>query len=93
VILVDSNVPLYLVAIGRRDAIEPAFEVMLSVSDRVFPVERADAERAKTLVITTDRLSARHAIHLAIMQRYEIERIMSFDRGFDDLPGITRLGR
>ena len=79
------------VAIARRDAIEPAFEVTLAITDRLYPIEQADVERAKGLVVTTERLSARDAIHVAIMQRYEIGRIMSFDRGFDDLPGIVRV--
>jgi predicted nucleic acid-binding protein len=37
------------------------------------------------------RLSARDAIHLAIMQRHEIGRILTFDRTFDSVPGIERL--
>jgi hypothetical protein len=36
-------------------------------------------------------LSARDAIHLAIMEQHGIERIASFDQGFDGFPGITRL--
>ena len=80
------------VAIARRDAIEPAFQVILAITDQLYPIEQTDVERAKGLVLTTERLSARDAIHLAIMQRYEIGRIMSFDRGFDGIPGIARLG-
>lgn len=36
-------------------------------------------------------LSARDAIHLAVMERRGIERIMSFDRGFDRVGYLTRL--
>ena len=56
------------VAIDRRDAIGPAFDALLGVVDEVFPVEREDVERARRLVQTT-RLSARDAVHVAIMRR------------------------
>jgi len=40
---------------------------------------------------TTLTLSARDAIHLAVMQGRDIGRILSFDAGFDGIPGIVRL--
>jgi len=130
VILIDSNVPMYLigaphphksdaqrwleklvserqrlvtdaevlqeilhryVAIDRRDAIQPAFDVLLGVVDRVLPVDQVAVERAKQIVLGRRHLSARDAVHLAIMQEHEIEQILTFDSGFDGLPGITRL--
>jgi predicted nucleic acid-binding protein len=78
------------VAIGRRDAIGPAFDVLLGVLDVVLPVEIADVQRARTL-LGTPRLQARDAIHVAIMQRHEIDRVVSFDRAFDLVPGLTRI--
>ncbi|MBA2489173.1 MAG: type II toxin-antitoxin system VapC family toxin [Chloroflexi bacterium] len=80
------------VSIHRRDAIEPAFDAMLGLVDEVFPIERQDVERAQRIVMSTARLSARDAIHVAVMQRRDIPRIMSFDHGFDDVPGLTRVG-
>jgi len=79
------------VAIERRDAIEPATAALLGVIDEVFPVERADVERAGQMVLET-RLSARDAVHLAIMRRRGIDRIMTFDRAFDEVEGISRVG-
>jgi len=79
------------VAIERRDAIEPATAALLSVVDEVYPVERADVERARQIVLAT-RLSARDAVHLAIMRRHGIDRIMTFDRSFDEIEGISRVG-
>jgi len=79
------------VAIDRRDAIEPATAALLGVVDEVFPVERADVERARQIVLGT-RLSARDAVHLAIMRRRGIDRILTFDRAFDGIDGITRIG-
>jgi hypothetical protein len=78
------------IAIDRRDAIDPATAAILGVVDDVHPIERADVDRARRIVLTS-RLSARDAIHLAVMQRHEIGRILTFDRAFDGLPGIERL--
>jgi predicted nucleic acid-binding protein len=79
-------------AIDRRDAIQPAFEAILGIVDEVFPIAQADVERAKSTLLGTKRLSARDALHAAVMHRQDVTRIMSFDAGFDGLPGITRLG-
>lgn len=79
------------VAIHRREAIQPAFDAVLGIVDDVFPIERNDVERAKTILDGLSRLSARDAIHVAVMERREVTRIMSFDAAFDDVPGIARL--
>lgn len=79
------------VAIDRRDAIQPAFDALLGAVDEVFPVEVAAVERAKAIVLGHRRLSARDALHLAVMERQGVRRIMSFDAGFDGFPGIERL--
>jgi uncharacterized protein len=130
VILVDSNIPMYLVgsshphksdaqrwleklvsdrerlvtdaevlqeilhryvAINRRDAIQPAFNALLGIVDQVLAVDRSIAERAKEIVLGYRQLSARDAVHLAVMEHHGIERILTFDSGFDGFPGIARL--
>ena len=129
-ILVDSNVPMYLVgaphvhkadaqrlleklvserqrlvadaevlqeilhrhvAIHRRDAIQPAFNALLGVIDEVLPVDWIAVERAKNIVLGYPALSARDAVHLAVMENHGIDRILSFDTGFDRFPGIVRI--
>ena len=79
------------VSIARPDAIQPAFDALLGVVDEVFPVDRAAVERAREIVLGRKGLPARDAIHLAAMQIHGVKRILSFDRGFDDFPGVTRL--
>ncbi|MEE8138742.1 MAG: type II toxin-antitoxin system VapC family toxin [Thermoanaerobaculia bacterium] len=79
------------VAIDRRDAIQPAFDAVLGVVDEIFPIELRDTDRAKEIVLSSRRVSARDALHLAIMERHGIPRILSFDSGFDDFPGSERL--
>lgn len=78
-------------AIGRREQIDPAFDALLAIVDVVYPIERADVDRARRLLRTTLALSARDAVHVAVMQGRDVERILSFDAGFDGLPGIVRV--
>ena len=79
-------------AIERRDAIQPAFDAILGMVDEVFPVDLVDVERAKTIVLERHEVSARDGLHAAVMARHDITTILSFDRGFDALPGVKRLG-
>jgi uncharacterized protein len=78
-------------AIRRPEAIAPAFEVLADLVDRVFPVELADVRLAARIVERALPLQARDALHLAIMERYGVSRILTFDRGFDAISGIERL--
>lgn len=79
-------------AIEKPSAIQPAFEVLLGVVDEVFPVDLADVQRAKEILLGVRGLSARDSVHIATMQRHGVETVMSFDRGFDAYPAVQRLG-
>lgn len=79
------------VAINRREAIQPAFDALLGIADQVLPVDAAAAGRAKEIVMGHRQISARDALHLAIMEHHGIEQILSFDAGFDGFPGVERL--
>lgn len=81
------------VAIDRRDAIQPAFEVIVKIADEVYSIQREDAERAKDIILGYTALSARDALHIAVMERCGISTILTFDRGFSAYPGITILDR
>ena len=78
-------------AIDRRDAIGPAWEAIVGVVDVILAIEREDVDRARRLISAASRLSARDALHLAVMQRHGITRILSFDAGFDGIVGIERV--
>jgi predicted nucleic acid-binding protein len=80
------------VAIDRRDAIQPAFDALRGVTDAVLPITERDVVRAKDIVLGTVRLSARDAIHLAVMEQHGIDKILTFDRRLDGFPGVTRVG-
>jgi predicted nucleic acid-binding protein len=79
------------VAIARRDAIQPAFEALLGAVDEVFPITTADVQRAKEILLSHRNLSARDAVHAAVMEHQRVPQILSFDRGFDGYPGIRRM--
>jgi predicted nucleic acid-binding protein len=79
------------VAIERRDAIKPSFAALLDVVDDVYPIHLSDVERARDLVLGKRKLSARDGIHVAVMERNGIKRILSFDSGFDSVSGLTRI--
>jgi predicted nucleic acid-binding protein len=128
-ILVDANIPMYLVggehpnkhravalvenalaanerlvtdaevvqeilhrytALSRPEAIQPALDFLLTTVDETFPVEAQDVLAAKDVLLGTRGLSARDAVHIAVMRRREVPMIMSFDRGFDRDRGISR---
>ena len=129
-ILIDSNIPMYLVgvahphkadaqrivekllserarlvtnaevlqeilhrytAIRRQEAIQSAFDALLGIVDQIIPVEEVAVVRAKEIILGHQRISARDALHLAIMEQHGVENIFSFDSGFDGFPGITRI--
>lgn len=79
------------VAIKRLDAIQPAFDAILKIVDEVIAIDRAAVEKAKQIVLAYRHLSARDAVHLAVMEQRGISRILSFDSGFDTVPGVTRI--
>ncbi len=79
------------VAVDRLDAIQPAFDALLGVVDEVFPMELPVVERAKRIVLGALGLTARDALHVAIMEIHGATQIMSFDTNFDVYPGIERL--
>ncbi len=79
------------VAIDRRDAIQAAFDAILGVVDEVFPIDVASVDRAKAIVLGRPRLSARDAVHIAVMELRGVGRILSFDAGLDGYPGLARV--
>ena len=78
------------VAIGRPEAIEDALTATLGVVDEVFPIERSDVLQARSF-LDEGSLPERDAVHLAIMRRHGVERILTFDEAFDTVAGIERV--
>ncbi|MHB8511807.1 MAG: type II toxin-antitoxin system VapC family toxin [Actinomycetota bacterium] len=78
-------------AIDRLDAIQPAFNAVIELVDDVISISHETVEEAKEILLSRYGISARDAIHIAVMKTNEISRIASFDSGFDLVPGIKRI--
>ena len=80
-------------AIEKREAIAPALHVILDVVDEVFPIDKAEVLRAGEIAQNRALLSARDAVHIAVMERHGVRSILSFDADFDRWPGLQRIHR
>ena len=79
-------------AIQRPDAIDAAFESLDAIVDDVLTFDMPEIRAARALIGSVDGLSARDALHVAVMRKAGADRILSFDGGFDACPGVDRLG-
>ena len=78
-------------AIGRLDAIDPAFASLDALVDDVLAFGVAEVRAARALLESISSLSARDALHAAVMASSGVTRIFSFDRGFDAVEELERL--
>ena len=78
-------------ATQRQDAIDAAFESLDAIADQILTYGMSEIRAARALISSVDGLSARDALHVAVMRKAGISRILSFDRGLDACPGIERL--
>lgn len=78
-------------AIQRIDAIDPALDTLSALVDEVLGFGMNEIRKARSIIEAIDGISARDALHTAVMEAAGVTRIMSFDKGFDRCPGIERL--
>ena len=78
-------------AIQRLDAIDAAFDSLDAVVDNVLTFDLSEVRAARALISSVNGISARDALHVAVMRKAGASRILSFDRGFDACPGVDRL--
>ena len=78
-------------SIRRFDAIELAFRSLQEIAPRTLVYGLKEIYAARSLVEAVPAISARDALHAAVMRSAGITRILSYDRGFDSIPGIERL--
>ena len=62
-------------AIGRREAIDPALDLMLGIVDEVYAIDAGLVRTAARLLDRLSRLSARDALHLAVMKEHRIDEL------------------
>lgn len=78
-------------SIRSHQMVDDAFSVLDGIVSRVFTVRRPDMDSARELLRAVPGISARDALHVAIMRREGISRVFSFDSGLDACPGIERI--
>jgi predicted nucleic acid-binding protein len=77
-------------ALGRLDLAREVYDLFVTICPDVFEVRRTDTDRARDLLMKSPGLSARDAVHAAVMLNRDIEWIATFDGGFDRVAGIRR---
>ena len=77
-------------ALDRRDLACDVYDLFVQICPVVFDVTLADTDRARGLLIEYPNLSARDAVHAAVMINERIDLIATFDRGFDAVTGIKQ---
>jgi predicted nucleic acid-binding protein len=77
--------------IDRREDGFRTFDLFSRVIPVIYPIEVRDLLEARALMAEYRSIQARDAIHLAVMQRYQIEVIYTFDRHFDGIPAVDRV--
>jgi predicted nucleic acid-binding protein len=78
-------------ALKRLDVAAAVYDLFVQLCPVVLPVTLADTDRAKSLLIDTRNVSARNAVHAAVMLNNDVRSVASFDGGFDHVKGIERL--
>jgi hypothetical protein len=77
--------------IRRHDYASKVYDLFVRICPVIFSVTLADTDRARELMAQSSRVSARDALHAAVMLNQGVEWVASFDGRFDRIPGIRRV--
>ncbi len=78
-------------SLERLDLAEQVYDFFVALIPEIFDVTLADTDLAKGVLVSTAGLSARDAVHAAVMMNHGVDSIATFDRGFDRIGSIRRL--
>jgi predicted nucleic acid-binding protein len=78
-------------ALRRLDLAREVYDLFVQICPVILSITLAETDRARDLMAEVEGISARDAIHAAVMINHEVEWIATFDAGFDRVPGIRRL--
>lgn len=86
-IFVDSNIPMYLIGAPHPHKIDAQrlLEQVFAQGERLV----TDAEILQETLHRYRAIDRLDALHLAVMRRYCVACILTFDLGFDGVPGIV----
>lgn len=79
-------------ALRDRDHLNAAYEALEALVNETATVSKDDVDEARALTAQHVGLSARDALHVAIMRKIDCSRLWSYDAGFDRVPSIRRIG-
>jgi len=77
-------------AIGRLKDGFRLFDAFECVVREVIPVEHRDVAEARALLGVHPKITARDAIHAAVIRRHEIGAVYSYDKHLDGIEGVRR---
>ena len=77
-------------AIGAWPGGRAVYDNARRIFPMVLPITADVLDRARALLDAAAGISARDALHAAVVEEYELEAICSYDRGFDRVPGLKR---
>jgi predicted nucleic acid-binding protein len=78
-------------ALRRLDLARQVYDLFVAVCPVVYPVDLSDTDRARDLLCGGENISARDAVHAAVMLNHGLTEIATFDEGFDRIEGIRRV--
>jgi uncharacterized protein len=78
-------------SLGKLELARQVYDLFVELCPVVFSVTLADTDLARDILTSVSGVSARDAVHAAVMQNNGVEWIATFDRGFDTIPGIRRM--
>ncbi|MBM4247719.1 MAG: type II toxin-antitoxin system VapC family toxin [Deltaproteobacteria bacterium] len=78
-------------ALARLDLAREVYDLFVRICPVVLPVTLADTDRARDLLVGGTGISARDAVHAGVMLNNDVTTIVTFDAGFDRIPGVKRL--
>ena len=78
-------------ATRRFDDLDDAFQALDRIVWATLPIYKPHVERARHILNSVNTISARDALHLAVMESAGIQQMLSYDRGMDGFPGIERI--
>lgn len=78
-------------SIGHAATATAVFKAATSICAEVLAVELKTTEAALEVLLEAPSMSPRDAIHVASMHAHGIDSILTTDRDFDNISGVTRV--
>jgi len=75
---------------GSREEVRNSIDAMLSLDMEIYEIDRIDIAEAIRISEEFD-ISPYDAVHVAIMKKADVTRIISADKDFDRVTGIERI--